>query len=138
MLCPEDTEAENDYGAFRENQFQLLGRLYQVYLVNKWSRIFDQRLEWIRRNQCQVLNEEADKQKDKDENQNKRGERNLNGHDEREQGSRYNLLAWNVDEVGDHRFQAALQHVTGATFEYSQTAQEQTIAAMEYQNVPNA
>ena len=51
VLCPEDIELDNAAGTIRVNRFQLLGRLFQVYLVDMWSRIVDQRLEWIRRNQ---------------------------------------------------------------------------------------
>jgi len=51
VLCPEDIEIRNDAGTLKVNRFQLLGRLFQVYLVDMWSRIVDQRLEWIRHNQ---------------------------------------------------------------------------------------
>lgn len=41
------------------NRFQLLGKLMQVYVVDMWSRVIDQRLDWIRRNQSRFLTYES-------------------------------------------------------------------------------
>ena len=39
----------------RSNRFQLLGRLYNEWLLDMWSRTEDQRLDWIRHNQPKIV-----------------------------------------------------------------------------------
>src|SRR5690606_21890087 len=56
VLRPEDLFAPNAAGQMlRVNRFQLLGRLFQVYLVDMWSRVVDQQLSFLERNQHHFL-----------------------------------------------------------------------------------
>lgn len=56
VLRPENLLAPNSDGdLLRVNRFQLLGRLFQVYLVDMYSRVLDQRLEYIERHQDRFL-----------------------------------------------------------------------------------
>lgn len=56
VLRPEDLFVRGAAGQMlRVNRFQLLGRLFQVYLVDMWSRVVDQQLEYLERHQHQFL-----------------------------------------------------------------------------------
>lgn len=48
----EESTARLTRFATQRNRFQILGRLMQVYIVDMWSRIVDQRLKWIRDHQA--------------------------------------------------------------------------------------